>query len=57
MEATTETLTDNEILTQIDLIEENMQECGRQSSYTKRNRPFLKALYIEAARRNLDVPS
>lgn len=49
-------MTDAEIIEQIDLIEENMQECGRQSSYTVRNRPLLKALYIEAEKRGLEIP-
>lgn len=47
------TLTDTEIEDQIDLIEENMQECGRRSSYTERNKPYLKALIVEADRRGL----
>lgn len=48
-------LTDQQIIEQIDLIDENMQVCGRQSSYTVRNRPYLKALLVEADRRGLNV--
>lgn len=52
----TETLNDAEVFAQIDLIEENSAECGRQSSYTRRNKPYLKTLYIEASRRGLATP-
>lgn len=51
----TTTLTDDEIVEQIDLIEENMQVCGRRSSYTTRNRQYLKALYVEVEKRGLTV--
>lgn len=48
-------LTDEQITTDIDVIEENMQVCGRRSSYTQRNRAYLKALYVEAEKRGLEV--
>lgn len=50
------TTPDDRLLTEIDLIEENIQVCGRNSSYTHRNRPVLKALLMEAERRGLEVP-
>lgn len=53
----TATLTDQQVLEEIDVIEENMQVCGRRSSYTTRNRPYLKALYVEAEKRGLDIES
>lgn len=49
-------ITDNDLLAQIGLIEENIAECGQRSSYTERNKPVLKALLIEADRRGLEVP-
>jgi len=51
-----EHMSDAQILTEIDLIEEGMQECGRRSSYTERTRPYYKALCIEADKRGLEIP-
>lgn len=48
-------LTDQEIIDQIDVIDENLQVCGSRSSYALRNRPYLRLLIIEAERRGLDI--
>lgn len=48
--------TDDDLLNQIDLIQENMAICGRRSSYTARNGALLTLLLIEADRRGLDLP-
>lgn len=46
-------MTDDDIQSQIDLIEENMVEAGRRSSYAERNRPLLRRLRIEADKRGI----
>ena len=46
-----QTMSDSELASLINLIEENIAECGQRSSYTSRNRPVLKAARAEVKRR------
>lgn len=46
-------MTDTDLRSEIELIEENVAETGRRSSYAHRNLPVLRILRAEAKRRGL----